>query len=121
MNASTYHYIETVATFEVTKKPPPQQANNAKQETKQEEKQTTKVNEDEEGEEPEKQNKNQVSILQSLNKKNLTEDDARAYIKLQGASKMQAHKKQLEAYLAFLMQDDQKMTEFMRNIQKIKL
>jgi hypothetical protein len=30
MSASTYHYIETVAAFEVVKKPPPQQTNAAK-------------------------------------------------------------------------------------------
>ena len=40
------------------------------------------ANEDEEGEEPEKQNDNQVSIIQSLNKKNLTDDNAKAYMKL---------------------------------------
>jgi hypothetical protein len=43
------------------------------QEAKQEEKQGaqgTKPNQDEEGEEPEKQNDNQISIIQSVNKKN---------------------------------------------------
>ena len=40
------------------------------------------ANDDEEGEEPEKQNDNQVSIIQSLNKKNLTDDNAKAYMKL---------------------------------------
>lgn len=39
-------------------------------------------NEDEEKEEPEVQNDNQISIIQSVNKKNLNEDDARAYMKL---------------------------------------
>jgi hypothetical protein len=67
------------------------------------------------------QNDNQISVLQSVNKKNLNEDNARAYMKLQGASKRAQHKKELEAYLNFLMQDDQKMAEFMKNIQQVKI
>ena len=68
--------------------------------------QGVKSNEDEEGEEPEVQNDNQISVLQSVNKKNLNEDNTRAYMKLQGASKRAQHKKELEAYLNFLMQDE---------------
>jgi hypothetical protein len=42
-------------------------------------------------------------------------------MRLQGASKRQQHKKDLETFLNCLMQDEQRMGEFMKNIHQVKL